>query len=250
MNGLGTLTYRPATDADVLAWLNADYRLRAGIDPEVDAGMILRPETTIAEWRSICDLVNTGRLASIMHEWFGVARPAWDWEAILEPEDERTLADLARFVSPYMTLPGFSSIRVSGTEDKASGAFFCLRSLLANGGVPVERIRPSTVIATLDRSYVLPLGDALARLAPEITPEPRIVARRRQRVGGWLALLGFILALHGLIRAVGTELGLALILVLVGALLGAGPPAAVEFGSFRTFGDLARAIANQREAAT
>jgi len=45
MNGTNALVYRDATEADVLAWLNADYRLRSGTDPEVDSGETLRADT-------------------------------------------------------------------------------------------------------------------------------------------------------------------------------------------------------------
>ena len=250
MNGTGTLACRSATEADVLAWLNADYRIRSGLDPEVDSGAVLRPETTIAEWRSICDLVSTRRLTTIMHDWFDVTRPASEWKAVLEPEDERTLADLARFVAPYVHLPEFRPMRVSGVVDAASGAFFCLRSLLARAGLPVGQIRPSTPIASLDRAYVLPLGDALARLAPELTPVPRIVPSHRHRVGGLLALLGFVLVLNGILRTSVSEIAVAVALVLAGVALSRTAPAAVNFGPYTSVGDLARAIANRRQAAT
>jgi hypothetical protein len=250
MNGTGSLIYRAATEADVLAWLNADYRIRSGLDPEVDSGTILRPETTIAEWRSICDLVSPWRLSNMMHSWFDVARPASEWKAILEPEGERTLADLARFAAPYMRVPESRPIRVAGVADASSGAFFCLRGLLAKAGVPVEKIRPSTGIESLDRAYVLALSDALAKLAPEVTPEPRIFPRPRQHLGGLLALVGFVLLLASSVRSSPNGIGVAVALVLTGALLSSGSPAAVRFGSYSTFGDLARAIADRRQPAT
>ena len=250
MNGTNALGYRHAAKSDVLAWLNADYRLRAGIDPEVDSGETLLPETTIAEWRSICDLVSTRRLSSIMHEWFEVVRPLSEWEGILEPEDERTLGDLARFVAPYMRLPEFRPIRIGGVSDAASGAFFCLRTLLVREGVPAVQIRPSTQITSLDSAFIPALGNALAKLAPDISPEPRIVSYPRQRVGGAFALLGFLLLISSTIWTWATITVVAVVLILAGAVLTAGPPASVEFGSYSTFGDLARAIASSRQAAT
>jgi hypothetical protein len=250
MNGTGTLAYRSATEADVLAWLNADYRIRSGLDPEVDSGAVLRPDTSIAEWRSICDLVSTRRLATIMHEWFDVARPASEWDGILEPEDERTLADLARFAAPFMRLPEFRAMWVSGVDDAASGVFFCLRTLLARTGIPVGQIRPSTPIASLDRACVLPLADGLARLAPELTPVPRIVPHYRQRMGALIIALGFVLLLTGIFRASLAEIAIAVSTVLAGVSLSSGAPAAVHFGPYESVGDLARTIANRRQSAT
>ena len=250
MNGTGTLVYRHATEADVLAWLNADYRIRAGLDPEVDSGAVLRPDTTIDEWRSICDLVSTGRLAATMGKWFQVARPASEWDAILEPEDERTLGDLARFAAAFMRVPEFRPIRVSGVDDAASGAFFCLKHLLARAGVPVGRIRPSTPIGSLGQAYVLPLSDALARLSPELAPEPRVVPYNGQRVGGFLSFVGFVLVWNGISRASLSDMTVAVGFFLGGFLLSSGGPAAVTFDPYETVGDLARAIASRRQAAT
>src|SRR3546814_15150451 len=64
---------RSVTPAYFMAYIQADCRLRIGADPEVSEGELLTARTTIKEWRSVCDLVSTRRLASALPAWFEVA---------------------------------------------------------------------------------------------------------------------------------------------------------------------------------
>ena len=222
MHGEASLTSRVPTGDDVLAYLQADYRLRAGIDPEVDEGEELRADTTVEEWRFICDLVSVGRLAPVMDQWMGTAYGTGAWRAALEPEGERTLGELAAFTAIGTRWPTFASASLGGTPDPAAGAFLCLRGLLARAGVPVATLRPSTPVAAIATAHLNALGNALAKLAPALVPVP--VVR-----GSYLAY-----AMAKMLSAVGVRVGHG--------------GWSVEFGPWSTFADLARAIASNRQA--
>ena len=248
MQGQTSLTDRRATAGDVLAFLNADYRLRAGLDPEVSEGDTLTRETTIGEWRAICDLIAARRLTRVFNEWFGLAESDTACLAVLVPEEQRTLGGFTDFVAARARWQDFQSISVAGRPDAAAGAFFCLRGLLAQAGVPVAELRPSTPISSISRSHLSPLAEALSRLAPSLVPVPKVTLHRRQHVGAGLAVLSALaLLVAGIISqralAVASAVGVAL-----GLLLGSGPVAEVEFGPHRTFGELARAMAALRRA--
>ena len=244
MKGTHATIDRPAMPADILAWLQADYRIRAGVDPEVISGETLTAETTIEEWRLICDLVDTWQLGNCMNDWFGASRPTREWRNVLEPENRRTLGDLATYVAPHVRLPDFRPIRIAGAEDPATGAFFCLRNLIARADPRAASFRPSTPIADVARDSFIPLGEALVRLAPQVTQEPTITLSERQRTGddmfaeGWLCLiLGAALQSLWLI-AVGP------LLIVAGVFAARGGPERVALGPYVTLGDLSRAIAS------
>lgn len=248
MQGQIALTDRRATADDVLAYLNADYRLRAGLDPEVSDGEILARETTIGEWRAICDLIAARRLTRVLNAWFGLTESDTACLAVLVPEAQRTLGGLADFVAARARWQDFQSISVAGRPDAAAGAFFCLRGLLAQAGVPVAELRPSTPISSISRTHLGPLAEALSRLAPSLVPVPEVTLHRRQQVGAGLVVLSVLaLLVAGLMSqralAVASAVGVAL-----GLLLRRGPVADVGFGPHRTFGELARAMAALRRA--
>ena len=249
MKGSAALRDRSVTEADVIAWLQADYRLRAGVDPEVDPGASLTAATTIADWRMTCDLIGTRRLAKGMNGWLGVRRPVDEWCAVLEPEETRTLGDLAHYVAPHLRMATFSPMVIAGHPDGPTGAFFALRRLMAEDASQIPGMRPSTTVASLEEYQVVALGEAIAKLAPDLTPQPTIVPSKRQRTGGALAAIAFLVSLIGF-AASHSGLGWgAAGLCIVGLLLTRGRPARIEFGGFETVGDIARAVAAHGQAA-
>ena len=249
MRGSSAVTQRSPSPDDVLQYLCADYRLRAGLDPEVDAGQELRPSTTIADWQATCDLVSTDDLAPLMNAWCGTARPAADWRAVLNPPDRRTLGDLAAFVATHARWTDYAPMAIAGVADPAAGVFFTLRGLLAREQVSVAELRPSTDLQVITRRHPYELGRAVATLAPGLVPVPVIVHLPRQRLGGVLLAVGVFLFLGGVLwTAVWPTLVSGAILVL-GLILRRGAPVAVTFGPYRTIGDLVRAIVRARQAA-
>lgn len=249
MKGSASLVHRLPTEADVIAWLQADYRIRVGIDPEVEGDAVLTAETTIADWRAACDLVSARRLAGVMNDWFQCERSTHEWLSVLEPEETRTLGGLARFAAPHMRMPDFQPISVGGASNAASGAFFALRGLLSQKGVDLATLRPSTPISSLTTEQVVAVGSALAMLAPDATPIPAIIPKRRQQVGVLFVVGGVLLLILGAVASSGMAAWAAALGITVGLFLGRGLPDRTELGNYRTIGDIARAVASQRDDA-
>jgi hypothetical protein len=248
MQGTGAIIDRVVTPADVLAFLNADYRVRAGVDPDVDTGETLDPATTIDEWRLICDLVGTRQLAHVLNKWLEMEEPVTAWHRVLNPEKTRTLGDLAAFVAPRSRWPGFAAVRVAGVEDEAVGAFFAIRGVMARAGLPVSGLRPSTPLTSFTQQNLVDLATALTRAAPEVVPVPEVVEHRRQRVGGSLLAIGFVAFLLASLTTRWIYLP-ALLLAIPGLIMARGAPAAVNLAPYETVGDIARAMAHGRRGA-
>jgi len=247
MIGTASLIDRPATRDDVIAWLNADYRLRSGFDPEVDPGFVLSRDTTISEWRSVCDLVGPRSLARVMNNWFGCELPDREWAELLEPEGTRTLGGIADRIAPLIRFPDFAPATVAGQVDPPAGAFFALRRLVAQKGIEISDMRPSTRIATLSEAQVAGLGMALAKLGPGLTPEPIIEPFRRQQIGVVVALVSVIALVASLTNASRLFAAFGLCGLVAGVFMVPGKPKSIQFGSFTTVGDIARALAAERK---
>jgi len=249
MQGNNSLRERAISESEVLAWLRADYRLRSAFDPEVDSGVELTAQTTIADWRNACDLISARRLAKAMNEWFGCRRPVEEWQAVLEPEHTRTLGDLARFAAPHMCLADFTPFGIAGARDTASGAFFALRGLVAQAGQSIPDLRPSTVIASLSEPQVIALGFAVAKLAPELTPEPVVIPKRRQRISVLIGFVGFVTLIGGIAWTWPRIAWGGSIALLGGVLMARGRPERIEFGEFTTIAELVKSIVDRRQDA-
>ncbi len=68
---------------EILQILNDFYNCQAVFDPEVDPGEHLTFETTILDWRAICDLIEPKKLAKSYSDLFNLTTPLADLEKIL-----------------------------------------------------------------------------------------------------------------------------------------------------------------------
>lgn len=108
-------------------------------------------------------------------------------------------------------------------------------------------LRPSRRLASLSTRELGTLGSALAKLEPDLPPEPRIVPRVRQQVGALVVRFAVIIVIGGAAHGDGWALG-AVALLPIAWLLSRGAPARVEFGRFHTIGEIATAIVSSRQA--
>jgi hypothetical protein len=238
---------RSISPDEVLELFRAYYRLSSGLDPEVDIGADLNRDTTVSEWRATCDLVGTRRLPRFLNQWFGTELKPTEWRVVLEPEHLQTLGVLCDFISIHATLPDWRAISLGGEINAAAGAFFSLRGLLLSAGAPTD-IRPSSSVADYAHKNVVPLGEAVAKLAPGLVPVPTLVWKRSQQWISALAVIGGLGGFAGALMRVGAIAwtGASLFLVMTAAMFLSGHRGIekVEFGDYKTFRDLAEAIAS------
>lgn len=247
MHGQSAVFERSVTGQDVLAYLNADYRLRAGVDPEVSEGEILTSKTTIEEWRSVCDLASVRQLALTLPKWFDISASSAECLEALTPERDRTLGDLSAFVAERAAWPDFRPLPIAGDTHAGAGAFFAVRGYLVRAGVSVDGLRPSTPIGSLSRKQLRGVLDAASKIAPEIVPVPTIIYTPRQRVGSWLVIIALLTAAGaGFVGADVRAYMLAATGAIVGLALNQGRPASIQLDSYATLGDLAAAAAKSR----
>jgi hypothetical protein len=238
---------QPATPEYVLAVLRDMHRQQCQHDPEADAHAVLSFDTTVAEWRDACDLIEWRELGRGYNQIWGIACQDHEWRAVLEPPRVRRLADVCQLIAEHAARPVIRPSRMLGSTCAAAGAFLTIRSLLHEAGAPAGEIAPSTPLAPYTRRFAEVFLGPVARLAPGSLPPVRIrtpvydVALWGMLVAAVCLLVGPCSGMH-LLTVLGVlsfTLAYALTWYAARCLL----PASVEFGELRTFRDLAIVVA-------
>ena len=237
----------PATPEYILAVLMDCHRHQAEFDPEADPDAKLSLETTIAKWRDACDLVAWRPLGHALNQQFSLNFSDKAWHGVLEPAKKRTLYDVCELISIKAKQWRVTPAHYFGQECLAAGVFRSIRSLLADEGVPVTNVKPSTLLAPYLRERPALFIYELARIAPGALPRVRIRNSVCFNValalcgGGWLLMIFF------------QHFGACLQAAISICLFAAGyctawlaarfmRPRSVTFGSLTTFADLSRTI--------
>ncbi len=200
-------------------------------------------------------------LGDCMNAVFQAAIPTDEWRQEFPTLRGRTIGDVCDFIARHARRPVIRPWRYVAGECRPAGAFLTVRSLLAARGVRPREITPSTPLATVPLDDLMALFWTLARIAPGRLPPP---VERRAFVGHyvlgslaacWLLLGGIlgpvILGLAASARAaVGVAVGVGMIVSAAGGgwlLWRVHRPAFLraEWGEYRTFRDLAYALAGQ-----
>ena len=242
----GPPAYLPATPEYVLAVLRDRHRQQCQIDPAAEPDVELSFETTIAEWRSACDLLDWRRLGRALNSEWKLGWPDTAWRTVLEPAKARTLREVCQFIAQEALRPTIEPISIMGATCLTAGAFVAIRSLLRDAGADVASVAPSTALDQYARRHLAVFLGPISCLAPNALPEIKISTP-------WddVCLVGFFLAV--LLASAGwfisplfTAAGIILALVSYAALWIMAPlllPSKVVFGNLRTFRDLAKVVA-------
>ena len=133
--------YKPE---EILEYLKADYKQRAAYDIAVEIGAELKLETTISDWREICDLVATKDLWKYLDSLFKIEKSKNEWMSILEPEDKITLKELCEFISSNSTKIEIKPRKLLGNDCKSAAIFHTIITELKNRGIETNKIKPSS----------------------------------------------------------------------------------------------------------
>lgn len=82
-----------------LTVLRSQHRQQCRCDPEADPKMRLTLETTIAQWRTACDLMGWRQLATSLNEYWQTDIPLERWKSVLEPAEKRQLRDVCELLA-------------------------------------------------------------------------------------------------------------------------------------------------------
>jgi hypothetical protein len=212
-------------------------------------------DTAIVEWE--CDMIEAGDISipDGFNGIFGTTLPAETWQAALEPARERTLGDVCRLVAGHAVVPVIEPVTVMGDHSHAAGAFLAVRRILADEGVDVSDLRPSSPIGPYLREKWPGIVARLKRLAPGRLPPTSVVAPAHVTCGiGVVA--SYIVMMLGLFlrRWLPLNLALAGAVCFVGFLISAFmlerwvKPADVRIGATRSFRDLCEVLVGERDA--
>lgn len=135
--------YRNYAPEEVLQILREDSRLADFTDVDVDEGLEIRRDMPIWEWRRFQNLSPWTELYKAQNEFFKVNIPRETWLQAVYPE-ERELWDLCIFLSCHARKEVIEPVILFGEDCLNAGVFLTLRKNLANRGVDVEGLRPST----------------------------------------------------------------------------------------------------------
>ncbi len=129
---------------EILELLKAFYNFQSVFDPEVDKGCELTFDTTIEDWRMICDLLEPKELADYYHEFFSLSTPRIELEEILNNQRFNTLRDFSNYISKNAVKEKVVSIKLLGNDCLEAAIFKTLMSKLNKQGVDTTNIKPSS----------------------------------------------------------------------------------------------------------
>jgi len=241
-------TDEPATAEYVLAVLRDVHRQQCEYDPEADPDADLTFESTVAEWRDACDLIDWRRLGRAYNHWWEINCSDAEWKRVLKPASKKRLAGVCELIARHTTRPRICPAGFLGASCAPAGAFLVIRSLLRQAGVNADTIAPSTPLAAYTSRHGKVFLGPILRLAPGALPVVRVRIPLFDDVPCYLGIVGGLCMLGGMLAGwpVPTIGGCLLyISAWLAAWIGArwGPPATCEFPGLSTFRDLARVIA-------
>jgi hypothetical protein len=236
----------PATPEYILDVIRDSHRQQCQFDPEAEPDAELTFETTVADWRSACDLLDWRPLGRALDSEWSLGRPDAVWRSVLEPAKERTLRDVCEFVASGAMRPSIEPMSILGVTCLPAGVFLAIRSLLNKAGADVNSVAPSTPLDEYTRRHLGVFLGPISRLAPNALPAVRVSTPWYDlSVAGFL--LGLLAASAGwLVSPLAMAAGVVLALTSwAGTWITARylPPSRVEFGGLRTFRDLACVVA-------
>jgi hypothetical protein len=179
-----------ATAEGVLAVLRDWYRQQVRVDPDVEAGLELGRETTVAAWVWACDFLPWKGLAKAMNKGFGVEIPLGAWREVLEPAKQRTVGGVCDLLAAHARLPRVRPAEVLGRTCVEAGVFLTVKSLLAEAGADVSEVAPSTELRLYARAYAGVFLGKVSMLAPGRLPG---VVMRYSRKAVWGVLAAMVL---------------------------------------------------------
>lgn len=161
------IKYHPT---EILEIIQANYRQQQQVDTVVLKGQEFTFETTIFDWRDVCDLVDTRELWKYLNFYFRIDVDRETWMTILEPEDKKTLGDLCSFLANVAQKDIIKPVKLFGNNCGTAAVFKSLLERLKNRGIDVSGIRPSSQLEPLVKRYGGILIEEINQLDPVALP--------------------------------------------------------------------------------
>lgn len=229
---------------EILRIFQANYLQQQEFDCEVELDEKLKSETTIEEWRNICDLLDPYELANYFNYFFEVDIPVEKWLFILEPEDAKRLGDLCEFIAENAVKPSIKPVRIFGIDCRSAAVFKYLMSRFRQKGIMTASIHPSTLIEPFAKENLGILIEEVNKINPDVLPQVNYKPNYLTGMGDVFFLLGFVALIVSIWMAWIASIFVALVgLGILLAWLGLNfKPARTSFEGINTFRDLVEKI--------
>jgi hypothetical protein len=241
----------PATAEYVLAVLQDEHRQMCAMD-DADASVQLTFDTTVAEWRDaiLDDMSMWWEVGRALNAWWGIQCSHAEWRKVLRPARKKRLGDVCNLIAQHASRHIIRPAGLLGQNCREAGAFLTIRSLLIDDGAKVAEIMPSSLLAPIARQHLGLFLGPISRLAPGALPAVKVHSPTHD-AAFWLLIAALpALVVGGISNNPFATIAGVLSIVLAYVLAFATRmkfPRAVEFGTLRTFRDLARVLVRARD---
>lgn len=159
--------YQPT---EILQIIKANYRQQQQYDDVALKNQELTFDTTILDWRDICDLVDTTELWKYLNFYFRLKINREGWLTCLQPEHINTLGELCTFISTHADKDIIRPIKLFGSKCESAAIFKTFTSKLKDRGVDVSEVRPSSKLEPLVQKYKNVIIEEINLLDPNVLP--------------------------------------------------------------------------------
>jgi hypothetical protein len=180
------------TPEEVLAIFQANYLQQQQFDPEVELGENLNFSTTIAEWRSICDLQEPFKLSDYFNYFFELDFLQDKWLSILLPEKLKTIGDVCDFISENATKPLIKPVKLLGSDCQTAAIFKHLMDRFALNGIDTKAIKPSSPLEPFAKANLGILIVEANKMNPSALPPVEYKGTVFYRIGTSLFVIAFL----------------------------------------------------------
>lgn len=146
-------TFTKYSPEEILQIINDFYNCQSQCDPEVYPGEELTFDTTISEWRDICDLVEPRELAKYYYDLFKLESQIEELEKILIWEEKNKLGDFCKYIAEHSQKEEIKPIISMGITCHEAAIFKTLILKLKQYNVNPDEIRPSSNFVPLFKKY-------------------------------------------------------------------------------------------------
>lgn len=238
------------TSEEILQILIDFYNFQANFDPEVDKGQGLTFQTTIKEWRSICDLLETTKLAKHYHELFELETNESDLINILSNEKEHTLKEFCDYIAQNANREKINPIMSLGTNCQKAAIFKTLKGKLEKKGIDTKDFKPSTEFVPFFNKHASDLVEIVSKLAPGSFTHYKIKDNIIGKLGAFTFLVTIVVLIIALITHkvtwyLFTPFIIAILLLFFGNKF---KPAKYEIGGYHTIRDLITGMKSKIES--
>ena len=155
---------------EILQIIRANYIQQQQYDDIALKNQDLTFETTIFDWRDICDLVDTSELWMYLNYYFHLEASRETCMKNLEPYDKKTLADLFKIIADTAEKEVIEPTKIMGDFCSTAAIFKSLKKRLESRGLDVSDIRPSSQLEPLVKKYKSVLIEEINQLDPTVLP--------------------------------------------------------------------------------